>query len=359
MQVALTGLSQSGKSTLFRAITEGHVHSDAGVTHHADKAIVKVPDERVDRLAAIYKPKKHTYATIEFLDLPGLSFVDEPSRQEARRTVAQARQAAMLVVVVRAFQNDSVARYRDRVDPAKDLEELNTELFLADLELVLNRIERLEKQIQKPIKSVELDKHELALMQRCSEALENMRPLSEIIQNEEEEKVVRSFGFLTLKPRRVVVNTNEDRLSAACPLTAEQAGGETILLSSKLEAELAELDVAEREEFLKDMGVKEIARDRLIQMCYRTLNLISFLTVGEDEVRAWPIRSGSTARQAAGAIHTDIERGFIRAETVAYDDLMKVGSYAAARAAGVFRLEGREYVMQDGDIVNFRFSPAR
>ena len=240
MQVALTGLSQSGKSALFRAITEGHTHSDAAVTHHVDKAVVKVPDARVDRLAAIYKPKKHTYATIEFLDLPGLSFVDEPSRQEARRTVAQARQAAMLVIVVRAFQNDSVASYRNRIDPARDLEELNTELVLADLELVLNRIERLEKQIQKPIKSVELDKRELALMQRCSQALENMRPLREIIDNEEEEKIVRSFGFLTLKPRRVVINTNEDKLTGVSPLTVEQAGGEGQLAFGFIEGQLGD-----------------------------------------------------------------------------------------------------------------------
>lgn len=356
MQVALTGLSQSGKSALFRAITEGHTHSDAAVTHHVDKAVVKVPDARVDRLAAIYKPKKHTYATIEFLDLPGLSFIDEPSRQEARRTVAQARQAAMLVVVVRAFQNDSVASYRNRIDPARDLEELNTELVLADLELVLNRIERLEKQIQKPIKSVELDKRELALMQRCSQALENMRPLREIIDNEEEEKIVRSFGFLTLKPRRVVINTNEDKLTGVSTLTVEQAGGEVIMLSARLEAELAELDVSEREDFLKDMGVTEIARDRLIQMCYRTLNLISFLTVGEDEVRAWTIPGGCQAVDAAGEIHSDIQRGFIRAETVHYDDFMASGDMKGAKAAGKVRLEGKTYPVRDGDIINFRFN---
>jgi hypothetical protein len=356
MQVALIGLSQSGKSSLFSAITEGHTHSDAGLSHQIDKAIVKVPDHRVDQLTQIYKPKKHTYATIEFLDLPGLSFLEESTRHEARRIVAQARQAAMLVVVVRAFQNDSVACYRDRMDPVKDLEELHSELFFADLEMVVNRIDRLEKQIQKPIKSTDQDKRELALMQRCSEALENMRPLSEVIDNEEEEKIVRSFGFLSLKPMRVVVNTNEDKLADTCPVTAEQAGGEPILLSARLEAELAELDESEREEFLKDMHVTEIARDRLIQMCYRTLNLISFLTVGEDEVRAWTISAGCPAVEAAGEIHSDIERGFIRAETVSYDDFMAAGDMKGVKAAGKARLEGKTYLVQDGDIINFRFN---
>jgi len=357
VQAALVGLSQSGKSTLFRAVTEGHVHVGAGTAHQVDKAVVKVPDERVERLVAALKPKKTTYATIEFLDLPGLSFVEESGRHEARRIVAQARQADMLMLVVRAFGDEGVAANRGRVDPAQDLAELRTELALADLEMVANRIDKLEKASAKPTPHVEEEKRELALLQRCGAALENLEGLRSVIGTSEDEKLVRSFGFLSLKPVLVVVNVGEESLGQASPLPAEGAGGAaTLVLSAKWEAELAALAPEERTAFLQDLGVQEIARDRLVQACYRSLNVISFLTYASEEVRAWTVPAGGTALEAAGAIHSDMQRGFIRAETVHWSDFAALGDFKALKSAGKMHLEGKTYVVQDGDIITFRFN---
>jgi len=356
MQVALIGMTQSGKTMLFSAITEGHVHVSAGAAHQVDKAVVKVPDPRLKVLSDIFKPKKTTYATIEFLDLPGLNFSDESNRHEARRIIAQARQADMLVLVLCGFKSDSVAAYRDRINPRDDLEELKGEMVLADLDLVANRIDKLEKSITKPTKTQEQDKQELALMRRCNDVLENMQPLAQAIKTPEEEKLVRSFGFLTLKPLCVVINVNEDQQDQPVDLSSDQAEGEVIALSAQLEAELAVLEDEERQAFLQDMGLNEIARDRLVSTCYRTLNLASFLTVGSDEVRAWTIASGCAAVEAAGEVHSDIQRGFIRAETVNYDDFISAGDMKSAKAAGKVRLEGKTYPVRDGDIINFRFN---
>ncbi len=357
MQAALIGLTQSGKTTLFSAVTEGHRHAGAAAGHHTDKAVVKVPDIRLGVLAEIYKPNKTTHATIEFLDLPGLSFVDEARRQEARRTVAQARQADMLVWVVRAFANSQVAAYRDRLNPAADYEELKTELLLADLELIANRIEKLEKSITKPTPHVQQDKAELALLRRCHEAVEAERPISSVIGSPEEEKLLRSFGFLTLKPRTVVVNVGEEAIGKPAALSTEQTGCDTLALSAEIEAEIAALDPDDRAAFMADMGLTDSAKDQLIRICYHALHLISFLTVGPDEVRAWTIPAGCPAVEAAGAIHSDIQRGFIRAETVHYDDFIAAGKdMKNAKAAGKIRLEGKTYTVRDGDIINFRFN---
>lgn len=356
MQVALIGLTQSGKSTLFSAVTEGQVHASAGASHQADRSVVTVPDDRLDKLAEMMQPKKVTRATIELLDLPGLSFADEPGRHEARRIVAQGRQVDMLVWVIRGFHSDSVAAYRNRVDPVRDLEELKNELLLADLELVANRIEKLKVSIAKPTPHVEQDQRELTLMERCNEALENMQNIREVIQSEEEEKLIRSFGFLTLKPILVVVNVDEDAIGKSPALSSEQAGCEVMSLSARIESELAVLDPEEREVFREDMGIEEIAKDRFLQNCYRSLQVISFFTFVSGEVRAWTVPSGSTAVEAAGTIHNDIQRGFIRAETVHWEEFVAAGDMKAAKAAGKVRLEGKAYTVQDGDIITFRFN---
>lgn len=356
MQIALMGLSQSGKSCLFSAITEGRTHGSAAAAHQVDHEMVKVPDERLAVLTEMYQPKKTTNATIEFLDLPGLSFVDEARRHEARRLIAEARQAALLVLVVCGFSSDSVAAYRNRVDPPADLEELQSEMLLADLELVTNRIEKLEKGKNKPSKTADADKRELALLQKCHEAIENLQPISSVIESEEDEKVLRSFGFLTLKPQLVVLNVSEDAVNEPGAISDEAAGGEVLKLCAPMEAELVALDAEERQAFLEDMGLTEIARDRLIKQCYERLKLISFLTVGEDEVRAWTVPAGCPAVEAAGEIHSDIQRGFIRAEVVAYDDLAAAGDMKTVKAAGKSRLEGKTYPVADGDIINFRFN---
>ncbi len=355
MQVALVGLQQSGKSTLFSALTGEPYDPHTGMVQ-VEKAIVKVPDERLGVLAAMYKPKKTTYATIEFLDLPGLNFADEPGRKESRRLIAEARQADMLVLTVRSFDNDAVMQYKGRIDPVKDLDDLRSEMLLADMELVSNRIDRLEKSVLKPSKTRDHDKKELALLQRCLSVLEELKPLSEAIEHAEEEKIVRSFGFLTLKPTCTVVNVNEDKIGDLANVTVEDAGGAVISLSATIEAELAALDEEERAAFLEDMGITEIARDRLVAGCYKALDLASFLTTGEDECRAWTIPADCTAVEAAGVIHSDIQRGFIRAETVSYSDLIEYGDIKGAKAAGKVRLEGKTHTVADGDIINFRFN---
>ena len=227
---------------------------------------------------------------------------------------------------------------------------------MADLELVTNRIGKLEISITKPTPHQEQDKAELILMRKCHDAIENVQPLSSAIQSPEQEKFLRSFGFLSLKPVQVVVNVDEDDISQPPTVSSEDLGGPALYLCAKLEAELAGLDPEERGVFLEDMGITEIARDKLIHTCYQTLDLISFLTIGKDEVRAWTIPAGCQALEAAGQIHSDIQRGFIRAETVPYDDFIAAGDMKGAKAAGKVRLEGKTYPVKDGDIINFRFN---
>ena len=355
MKAALLGLLQSGKSTIFSAIS-GKAVLPGGATM-IEEAIVPVPDERLDALADYYKPKKTTHATIDCLDLPGFSFADEHGRAVARRLISQIRTVDLLVLVVRAFENPAVPPYRDGIDPGRDLEELKTELLLADLELVSTRIERLEKQILKPAKSQPHDKAELALHTKLQEAIEAEKPISSAIETPDELEMIKPLGFLTLKPMVVAVNVGEDQLDRQFDFSG-CIGSETPVaaICGKLAYELAQLDANSRAEFMAEMGVTESATSKFVKSCYRALGLISFLTVVSGELRAWPIRKGTVALDAAGKIHTDIKRGFIRAETFAIDDLKELGSEKALKAAGKIRLEGKDYVVQDGDVINFRFN---
>jgi ribosome-binding ATPase len=351
MKVALLGLMQSGKSTLFSTIS-GKAVPPIGSTA-IEEAIVPVPDARLDWLDSLYKPKKVVHATIDVLDLPGFSFVDDKGRAAARRQIGQIRTVDMLVLVIRAFENASVAVYRDKVDWKRDLAELRTELLLSDLELVTTRIENLEVQVKKPTKTQAHDKAELALQKRLQEAIESEKPISTAIENEEEMAMVRSLGFLTMRPMAIVINVGEDGVNQKIE---PQGSIPVATLSAKLEQELAQLDADSRSVFMADLGITESAAEKFVQMCYSAMGLISFLTVGPDEVRAWPIKGGTSAVDAAGKIHTDIKRGFIRAETMSYADLKELGEEKAVKAAGKMRLEGKEYVVKDGDIMNFRFN---
>ena len=347
MKAALIGLMQSGKSTILSAVSGKAVSPVGSVS--IEEVVVPVPDERLDWLTELYEPKKTVRATVDCIDLPGLSFADEHTRAAARRQFGQVRTVDMFVVVVKA--------YEDGDDPAGDLVELQTEFLLADLELVTTRIERLEKQIHKPTKTQGHDKAELALQKKLQEGLEAEKPLSSIIENENELELVKSLGFLTLKPMMVVVNVGERQIDREFDLSKAGIGdAPVVVLCASLESELAQLDTDSRAEFMSDLGITEPAANKFVQSCYRTLGLISFLTVGKDEVRAWPIRNGTTALDAAGKIHSDIKRGFIRAETMAYTDLKELGDEKAVKAAGKTRLEGKEYVVKDGDIINFRFN---
>lgn len=355
MKVALIGLMQSGKSTLLGALS-GKTPALSGATK-IEEAVVPVPDPRLTWLNSLYQPKKTVPATVDCLDMPGCNFTDASAKATSRKMISEARTADLFVLVVRAFDDPSVPAYRGAIDPQRDLSELLSEFLLADLELVLTRIEKLEVQVKKPSKTQERDKLELSLHQKLLPILENEKPVSSATCSEEELDLARQLGFFTLRPFIVVFNIDENQIGHSSELLKlVDTGIPAIALSAKTEYELSQLDDESRCEFMKDLGITEPAANKFVASCYTALGLISFLTVGPDEVRAWPIRLGSTAFIAAGKIHSDIQRGFIRAETIAYDDLVTLGSEKAVKAAGKFRLEGKTYPVQDGDIMNFRFN---
>jgi hypothetical protein len=324
----------------------------------AHVGVVRVPDARLDRLSALFKPQKTVYANIEYMDMPG-SVID------LARTGVQSqalRELDALVHVVRAFEDAAIPVEGGSVDPKRDIENVELELILSDLAVVEKRLERLGKDIKKQ-KSPALEK-EFEVLERCRAALEKQKPLREMELTAEESKVIRGFTFLSLKPMLYVLNLGEGDAARAnvAEQFAAQAGLKQRLhtavsaICGKVEAELAELSESDAAEFLSSYGLKESAISRLIHASYQLLGLISFFTVGEDECRAWTIRAGSTALEAAGEIHTDIQHGFIRAEVIKHDDLMAVGSFAEARNRALLRLEGKEYVVHDGEIVHFRHS---
>jgi len=319
-----------------------------------EEAIVPVPDERLDWLAKHYNPKKVVHATVDCLDVPGLNFADEHGRTAARKLINQIRTVELLVLVVRAFENAAVPPYGGSVNPARDLIDLRTELLLADLELVTTRIEKLEKQVNKPTPTQAHDKAELALQKRLQEAIESEKPISTAIETDTEREMVKSLGFLTLKPMVVAVNVGENQLDKKFDFPNIRLP--VISICAELEYELAQLDAESRKEFMADMGIAESAVSKFVHCCYSALGLISFLTVVSDELRAWPVKQGTVALDAAGKVHSDIKRGFIRAETVAFEEMKRLGSEKAARAAGKFKLEGKDYVVRDGDVIHFRFN---
>ena len=352
MKTALLGLMQSGKSTIIAAVSGKEV-PQAGAVQIAE-AIVPVPDERIEWLNELYKPKKKVYATIDSLDLPGVSFTDEHTRAAAGRLLNKVRTVDLLVLVLKAFGQGGIDSAK------KDLSKLKTELLLADLEMVETRIERLEKQRNKPSKDQAKDKAEYELQLKLRKTIEDEKSIKDAIETDAELELIKSLGFLTLKPISVVVNLGEDRAGEKFDKSgfSELIDQSTPIVSlcAELEYELSQLDDASRAEFMADMGITEPAANKFVQSCYSALGLISFLTVGKDEVRAWPIASGATAVDAAGKIHSDIQRGFIRAETMSYEDLKELGDEKAVKAAGKTRLEGKNYIVQDGDIINFRFN---
>lgn len=355
MKVALLGLLQSGKSTILAGLS-GKEIPPLGSTK-IEEAVVPVPDVRLDWLTEYYKPKKTTYATIDCLDLPGFNFTDEHGRAAARRLINQIRTTDLLVLVVRAFENPSVPPYRNSIDPTRDLMELRTELLLTDLELVTIRIEKLQKQVNKPTKTQAHDKAELELQKKLQEAIESEKPISTVIETDEQLEMIKSLGFLTLKPMVVAVNIGENQLDRKLDFTnVIDSSVPVITICAKLEYELAQLDTDSRREFIADLGITESEASKFVNSCYSAIELISFLTVVSDELRAWPIKRGTVALDAAGKVHTDIKRGFIKAEVFSFDDLKELGSEKTIKAAGKIRLEGKDYIVQDGDIINFRFN---
>ena len=366
MQIAIVGLAGSGKTTVFNTLTRGHAETGGFGGMELHVGVVKVPDERLDKLAAIFKPKKIVQADVTYVDLPAPPASSEGhvgTEDLPAEHLARLRDSDALLHVVRAFEDASNPHPEGSVDPARDLDRLDTEFLLADLALVDRRLERLKTSGRHGTQAErESNEREEAVIVRLKAALEAGSPIRDVELEADEEKAIRGFRFLTQKPVLVLLNVGEGDIAAApakvARLAAAYAHRDALVdaLSAKIEMELGELDPDEAAVFMEELGIAASGLDRVIELSYRLLGLISFLTAGPDEVRAWPIRDGSNAVDAAGAIHTDLAKGFIRAETVAYEDLLTLGSMAEARKAGKLRSEGKTYRVRDGDVIEILFS---
>jgi len=380
LTVGIIGLPQSGKTTLFNALTRAgaEISGYPTSTVQANRAVVQVPDERLTRLAEIFHPRKVVPTTVEFVDVAGLGQATETQRREglSAEFLGHIRNADALAVVVRTFSSTAAPHPAGSIDARRDLTELLTELALTDLATVEKRIDSTGRKAKSGDKKLV---EELEFLRRLREHLSEGHPVSSFDVSSLEEPILRELFLLTAKPRFYVVNVSEEALAGATGVLegaapdskeleqvaaardwAKDDGARIVAVSAKLEAELGELSAEEAEEYLSSLGLPALGADRVIQTGYEALNLISFLTAGEDEVRAWTITRGTKAPGAAGKIHTDFERGFIRAEVVYYDDLMADGgSMKTAREHGHIRLEGKEYTVRDGDIIEFRFNVSR
>lgn len=384
LTVGIIGLPLAGKTTLFNALTRAgaQISGYPTSTVQANRAVVQVPDERLDRLAEIFHPRKIVPTTIEFVDVAGLGQATETARHEglSAEFIGHIRNADALAIVLRCFENPQAPHPAGNINPVRDLDDLMAELAITDLATVDKRLDSTARKAKSGDKRFQ---EELTFLKRLRDHLNEGRPASELAYNSIEEGILRELFLLTIKPRLYVVNVSEDALAASGDALASEGstssaptgeiayvlaareraqveGAEIIAVSAKLEAELGELPEAEAAEYLETLGLPALGADRVIQAGYTALNLISFLTAGEDEVRAWTVTRGSKAPVAAGKIHTDFEKGFIRAEVVHYDDLMADGgSMKAAREHGHVRLEGKDYVVRDGDIIEFRFNVSK
>jgi len=360
MKTGIIGLPQVGKTSLFKILTKAKL-DDRGYSNprEAHIGVARVPDERLDKLSTLYSPKKTTYASVEFVDVAAIG-------QEALKEtafLANLRSVDALIHVLRAFEDDAIPHVGP-IDPLRDIKNVEFDMMISDLAQVEKRLERVEKDLRK-MRSPDLE-HENALLLRSKESLEKEVPLRELEMTPEEKKLIRGFMFLSQKPVLYVVNIGEsstlgedlDSAVARYKLTdvAHRPNAGATAICGKVEAELAEMDEAEAADFLASYGLHESGLVRLIRKSYELLGLISFFTAGEDECRAWTVPAGSKAPQAAGAIHSDLEHHFIRAETIRWDNLLAAGSEAAARAQGTLRLEGKEYVVHDGDVMHIRHS---
>ncbi len=358
LRAALIGFPSTGRTTLFQLLTTAREAARSGQARtDASVGVAKVPDERIDRLTALFKPHKRVPAVVEFAEPAG-----PDQRAQALLDVAAFRHADALAHVVRAFRDESVPHAAGQVNPSRDVRAMEDELVLADLEVAERRQERIRRDLKKG-PSPELER-ELELVTRCRAALEQGVPLRSFELAGEDRKRLRGFQFLSAKPLLLVLNLDERDIRSIAHATeltgigefVQRASIRAVAVCAKIELEIAQLGEGDRKEFLADLELAESGLDRVIRASYELLGYISFFTVGEDECRAWSIPRGTTAQLAAGEIHTDIARGFIRAEVVRYDHLLARGSMAACREHAEVRLEGKDYLVQDGDVINFRFA---
>jgi len=359
MEIGIIGLPQAGKTTLFNALTGLNVELGyAGGRKSANRAVAKVPDPRLEKLSAMFNPKKTVHATVNYLDIGGLAEEGGGRGGFPAEFLQALRPCEALLLALRGFDDPASPHPDGPADPARDLRHVQDEFLLSDLAVCEGRVERLEKQLMKA-KDKDLA-FELETLKRCHAELAAERPLRGLEFDENQRRVLRAYAFLTLKPLRVVLNVGEDAIGREEGLAGLAAAGAEGLrfcqVCARIEMELAQMDAAEAAEFLGEYGIAERALDRVLRESFALLRLLTFFTVGEDECRAWTIRDGSTAPVAAGAIHSDIQKGFIRAEVVAHDELLARGSFAHCKESGHFRLEGREYVVREGDVVHFRFN---
>ncbi len=386
LTIGIIGLPQSGKTTLFNALTRAGapISGYASSTVQANVGVVQVPDPRLQPLADIFQPKKVTPTTVEFVDVAGMGQAVQAGKDKREGLSAEflghIRNADALAIVLRTFANDNVPHIYNTIDPIRDLDSLNAELTITDLSSVERRLERTQRAAKSGDKKYQ---QEMESLRRFQEALNEFKLIKDLELSQPDQALLKELFLLTMKPRMYVLNVSEDVLGEANQLLdkiaagadvkedglsdelkgivrvakrAKSEGAEVAAVSARLEAELSELPAEDAQEYLESLGLPKLGADRVIQVGYRLLNLITFLTAGEDEVRAWTVTSGAKAPEAAGKIHSDIERGFIRAEVVHFDDFMETGSFAAATKKGVLRLEGKEYVVKDGDIAHFRFN---
>ena len=362
LTAGIVGLPNVGKSTLFNAITKKSIlmANYPFATIDPNVGVVIVPDERIDVLKNMYNPERVIPTTYEFTDIAGLVKGASNGEGLGNKFLSHIREVDTVVEVVRCFDDENIIHVDGSVDPIRDIEVINVELVLSDLEIVTSRINRIGKKAM-TTKNKD-DVKEIELLERIKEALESNIPVRKLGLDEEEKKLISSFNLITLKPIIYALNVEDNDINTGNNYTklvedyAKKEGSETAIICAKLESELSELDEEEKKLFLDDLGIKESGVERLINKTYDLLGLATFFTVGKDEVRAWTFKKGSKAPECAGIIHSDFEKGFIKAEVMSYNDLVNAGSELKVRELGKARIEGKEYIMQDGDICHFRFN---